>query len=96
MQNGQILIKDPTKYSIWHAKLHVSSGRTLLDLSWGPERKTRNEKYAFLFCLIGVRGSVHKSAGSAACLDYVDFQAVIKSAASAASLRGGSATVVPA
>ena len=37
----------------------------------------------------GVRESVNKSAASAASPDYVKFQAVIKSAASAASLRGG-------
>ena len=35
---------------------------------------------------------MNKSAASAASLDYVKFQAVIKSAASAASLRGGSAS----
>ena len=40
-------------------------------------------------CLNGVRESVNKSAGSAASPDYVKFQAVIKSAASAASPRGG-------
>ena len=34
----------------------------------------------------------NKSAASAASLDYVKFQAVIKSAASAASLRGGRAS----
>ena len=38
------------------------------------------------FC--AVRESANKSAASAASLDYVKFQAVIKSAASAASLRG--------
>ena len=36
-----------------------------------------------------VREFANKSAASAASLDYVKFQAVIKSAASAASLRGG-------
>ena len=36
--------------------------------------------------------SVNKSAASAASRDYVRFQAVIKSAASAASLRGGRAS----
>ena len=36
-----------------------------------------------------VRESVDKSAASAASPDYVKFQAVIKSAASAASHRGG-------
>ena len=36
-----------------------------------------------------LRDPVNKSAASAASLDYVKFQAVIKSAASAASLRGG-------
>ena len=40
----------------------------------------------------GVRESVNKSAASAASLDYVKFQAVIKSAARAASLRGGRAS----
>ena len=35
---------------------------------------------------------MNKSAASAASLDYVKFQAVIKSAASAASLRGGRAS----
>ena len=40
----------------------------------------------------GVRESVNKSAASAASLDYVKFQAVIKSAVSAASLRGGRAS----
>ena len=39
-----------------------------------------------------VRKSVNKSAASAASLDYVKFQAVIKSATSAASLRGGRAS----
>ena len=38
-----------------------------------------------------VRESVNKSAASAATPDYVKIQAVIKSAASAASLRGGCA-----
>ena len=42
--------------------------------------------------LHGVRESVNKSAASAASLDYVKFQAVIKSAASEASLRGGRAS----
>ena len=36
-----------------------------------------------------VRGSANKSVASAASLDYVNFQAMIKSAASAASLRAG-------
>ena len=35
---------------------------------------------------------MNKSAASAASLDYVEFQAVIKSAASAASLHGGRAS----
>ena len=39
-----------------------------------------------------VREFANKSAASAASLDYVKFQAVIKSAASAASLRGGRAS----
>ena len=39
-----------------------------------------------------VREFVNKSAASAASPDYVRFQAVIKSAASAASLRGGRAS----
>ena len=39
-----------------------------------------------------VRESANKSAASAASLSYVKFQAVIKSAASAASLRGGRAS----
>ena len=39
-----------------------------------------------------VRESANKSAASAASGDYVKFQAVIKSAASAASLRGGRAS----
>ena len=39
-----------------------------------------------------VREFVNKSAASAASRDYVKFQAVIKSAASAASLRGGRAS----
>ena len=39
-----------------------------------------------------VRESVNKSAASAASLDYAKFQAVIKLAASAASLRGGRAS----
>ena len=38
-----------------------------------------------------VREFANKSAASAASLDYVKFRAVIKSAASAASLRGGRA-----
>ena len=41
----------------------------------------------------GVPESVNKSAASAASLDYVKFQAVIKSAARAANLRGGRASV---
>ena len=40
----------------------------------------------------GVRESVNKLAASAASPDYVKFRAVIKSAASAASLRGGRAS----
>ena len=40
----------------------------------------------------GVRESMNKSAASAAFLDYVKFQGVIKSAASTASLRGGRAS----
>ena len=40
----------------------------------------------------GVQESVNKSAASAASPDYANFQAVIKSAASAASLRGGRAS----
>ena len=40
----------------------------------------------------GVRKFVNKSAVSAASLGYVKFQAVIKLAASAASLRGGRAS----
>ena len=40
----------------------------------------------------GVREFVKKSAASAASPDHVKFQAVIKSAASAASLRGGRAS----
>ena len=39
-----------------------------------------------------MREFANKSAASAASLDYVRFQAVIKSAASAASLRGGRAS----
>ena len=39
-----------------------------------------------------VRESVNKSTASAASLDYVKFQAVIKWAASAASSRGGRAS----
>ena len=39
-----------------------------------------------------VREFANKSAASAASLVYVKFQAVIKSAASAASLRGGRAS----
>ena len=39
-----------------------------------------------------VREFLNKSAASAASPDYVKFQAVIKSAASAASLRGGRAS----
>ena len=39
-----------------------------------------------------VREFANKSAASAASLDYVKFQAVIKSAASAASVRGGRAS----
>ena len=39
-----------------------------------------------------ILGFANKSAPSAACPDYVKFQAVIKSAASAASLRGGRAS----
>ena len=41
---------------------------------------------------IGVRETVNKSAASAASLDYIKFQAVIKSAAGAAPLRGGRAS----
>ena len=42
--------------------------------------------------LDGVRESVNKSAAGAASLEYVKSQAVIKSTASAASLRGGRAS----
>ena len=42
--------------------------------------------------IMAVRESVNKPAASAASPDYVKFQAVIKSAASAASLRGGRAS----
>ena len=42
--------------------------------------------------LLAVREFANKSAASAASPDYVKFQAVIKSAASAASLRGGRAS----
>ena len=41
---------------------------------------------------VTVRESANKSTASAASPDYVKFQAVIKSAASAASLRGGRAS----
>ena len=41
---------------------------------------------------LAVRESLNKSAASAASPDYVKFQAVIKSAASAASLPGGRAS----
>ena len=50
--------------------------------------ETKNSHLTFY----AVRGSVKKSAASAASLDYVKFQALIKSAASAASLRGGRAS----
>ena len=42
--------------------------------------------------ILAVREFANKSAASAASPDYVKFQAVIKSAASAASLRGGRAS----
>ena len=42
--------------------------------------------------LYAVRESVNKSAASATSLDYVKFEAVIESAASAASLREGRAS----
>ena len=42
--------------------------------------------------LYAVREFANKSAASAASPDYVKFQAVIKSAANAASLRGGRAS----
>ena len=45
-----------------------------------------------LVTLNAVRESVNKSAASVASPDYVKFQAVIKSAASAASPRGGRAS----
>ena len=45
-----------------------------------------------VFIQHAVRESVNKSAASAASTDYVKFQAGIKSAASAASLRGGRAS----
>ena len=41
---------------------------------------------------VAVREFVIRSAASAASPDYVEFQAVIKSAASTASLRGGRAS----
>ena len=41
---------------------------------------------------LAVRESITKSAARAASLDYVKFQAVIKLASSAASLRGGHAS----
>ena len=40
--------------------------------------------------IIGAGEAVNKSAASATSLDYIKFQAVIKSTASAASLCGGS------
>ena len=45
----------------------------------------------FFTKLLAVREFANKSAASAASPDYVKFQAVIKAAASAASLRGGRA-----
>ena len=57
----------------------MSSSRSCLNYMW-------SHKY------VGVREFVNKSAASTASPDYVKFQAVIKSAASAASLRGGRAT----
>ena len=49
-------------------------------------------KHVYFQTFSGVRESVNKSAASADSPDYVKFQAVIKSAASAASLRGGRAS----
>ena len=51
-----------------------------------------SEKSMKLLRHCAVREFVKKSAASAASLDYVKLQAVIKSAASAASLRGGRAS----
>ena len=48
--------------------------------------------YWFCSALVAVRELVNKSAASAASLDSVKFQVVIKSAASAASLCGGRAS----
>ena len=45
-----------------------------------------------MYSNIAVREFANKSAARAASPDYVEFQAVIKSAASAASLRGGRAS----
>ena len=58
------------------------------------KRRTFSEKYGFIGfgASFAVREFAYKSAASAASLDYVKFQAVIKSAASAASLRGGRAS----
>ena len=53
-----------------------------------PDRTQTNIFWAW----DAVLESANESAASAASLDYVKFQAVIKSAASAASLRGGRAS----
>ena len=49
-------------------------------------------RYTRIFDAGKAREFVNKSAASAASPDYVKFQAVIKSAASAASLHGGRAS----
>ena len=64
-----------------HARVHA---RTLADKH---TKNTRAHTHTH-----AVREFVNKSAASAASLDYVKFQAVIKSAASAASLCGGRAS----
>ena len=58
--------------------------------SLGPTSELRCSTIRCVCC--AVRGSANKSAASAASLDYIKFQAVIKSAAGAASLRGGRAS----
>ena len=61
-------------------------------LSWQPLQRRRNQQNNQEARNCAVREFANKSAASAASPDYVKFQAVIKSAASAASFHGGRAS----
>ena len=62
------------------------------DPFWGYATHPENAGLGASRCIDAVRECVNKSAASAASPDYINFQAVIKSAAGAACLRGGRAS----